>query len=509
MLVEDAAAHWPDRTHLLVDGASYTFADTARRVAAARASLLRAGIASGDVVALLAETSADGVAAWLGIVTAGAIVIGLNPALSPVELDGLLRQSGARLLLHDEETAGIAKTLTAQVGMLALSVGSLQTGPDDALCPLPAADDICVLVNTSGTTSAPKLVMHAHESCILAAEGFVAWMGLTGEDRMFTCLPLFHINASIYSLLGSLAGGVGLAMVPRFSASRFWQQVRETGATQFNGIGAMIEILMAQAPSAAERDHLVKLCYSVPAQPESRHREIEQRFGFRLISGYALSESPYGTVWRLDDPPRYGSAGRLRQHPVLGVINEARLVDEVGREVAVGEPGELLLRSPAVTRGYYNNPEATAQALRDGWLYTGDLLRRDEDGYFYFVSRKKDVIRRRGEILAAAEVEDVLLDHPSIAEAAVVGVPSKLSDEEIKAFVVLRPAAAASAADIAAWCRQRLARFKLPRYIEFVDSLPRTPTMRIQKQLLSRERTSREHDLDTASDGRTRARSQR
>jgi len=351
-------------------------------------------------------------------------------------------------------------------------------------------------MNTSGTTGAPKLVMQTHRTYVLAAQGFTWWLGLTEQDRLMTALPLFHSNALVYSVLGSLAAGASLVLLPRFSATTFWEQARRYRATQFNAIGAIVEILMRQPPLPDDARHNVRLCYSAPALAKDRHLQFEHRFGLRLIVGYGLSESSYGTIWPLDGPPPYESMGKLRQHPRLGEINQARVVNSEDKDVAPGEVGELLLRNPAIMKGYFGLQQQTADVLRDGWLHTGDLVRADRNGVFYFVARKKEVIRRRGENLAPTEVEEALNAHPAVREAAVVGVPAELSEEDVKAFVVYTGAICPEPEELRSWCAQRLAPFKVPRYIEFVDTLPRTPTARIARHLLPRERTAAEYDAD-------------
>ena len=300
-------------------------------------------------------------------------------------------------------------------------------------------DDLAVLIPTSGTTGRSKLVMQTHRAYVLAGEGFPYWMELTAQDRLMTSLPLFHINAPAYSVMGSLACGAGLILLPRFSASGFLDAARRHGATEFNAIGAMLEILMRQPPRPGDADTPLRLCYTGPAPPRERQEEMERRFGLRIVVGYAMSESPYGLIWPHGTRP-FGTLGAVRQHPVLGVINHARVVDDAGREVGPGGRGELLLRNPVLTRGYYGMPAETAQAFtEDGWLHTGDLVTVDPGGLYTFVARKKEVLRRRGENLSPAEVEEVLEAHPDVLECAVVGVPSELSEEEVKAFVVPAP----------------------------------------------------------------------
>jgi crotonobetaine/carnitine-CoA ligase len=329
----------------------------------------------------------------------------------------------------------------------------------------------------------------------MAGEGFPWWMELTADDRLMTSLPLFHINAPAYSVLGSVAARAGLVLLPRFSPSTFLDSARRSGATEFNAIGAMLEMLMAQPERPDDAATPLRLAYSGPSPPEARHLEIERRLGIRLVCGYAMSESPYGTIWPRGTRP-FGTLGAIRQHPTLGRINEGRVMHD-GSPVAPGEVGELELRNPAIMLGYWGMPEETARVIRpDGWLRTGDLVHENPDGTYTFVGREKEIIRRRGENLSPAEVEDALTTHPAVAEVAVVGVPSELTDEEVKAFVVLSSGAGEDPASLHAWSAGRLTRFKVPRYIEIVAELPHTPTGRVAKHRLPRDRTPAEWDAE-------------
>jgi crotonobetaine/carnitine-CoA ligase len=252
---------------------------------------------------------------------------------------------------------------------------------------------------------------------------------------------------------------------------------------------------MRQPARPDDADNPLRLCYTGPSPTQERQLEIERRFGLRIVCGYAMSETPYGTVWARGTRP-YGTLGSIRQHPTLGEVNEGRVVRE-GHAVAAGEVGELQLRNPAVMRGYWGMPEETERVLLpDGWLRTGDLVRDNGDDTLTFIGREKEVIRRRGENVAPAEIEEVLMSHPDVLEAAVVGVPSELSEEEIKAFIVLRDAADAELPGIREWAAERLTRFKVPRYVESVADLPHTPTGRVAKHRLERERNELEIDFE-------------
>jgi crotonobetaine/carnitine-CoA ligase len=334
----------------------------------------------------------------------------------------------------------------------------------------------------------------------MAGEGFPWWMELTAGDRLMTSLPLFHINAPAYSVLGSVAARASLVLLERFSPATFLQSARRYAATEFNAIGAMIEMIMRQPEQPDDAATPLRLVYTGPAPTEARQLEIERRLGLRLVCGYALSESPYGTIWPRGTRP-YGTLGAVRQHPTLGQVNEGRVMRD-DRPVPPGEIGELELRNPAVMLGYWGMPAETARVLRpDGWLRTGDLVVENPDGTYTFVGREKEVIRRRGENLAPTEVEDALADHPDVAEVAVIGVPSDLSEEEVKAFVVPAGGASPDPAGLHSWAAGRLTRYKVPRYIEFVAELPHTPTGRVAKHQLPKNRTPEEWDKEHAQDG--------
>jgi crotonobetaine/carnitine-CoA ligase len=348
--------------------------------------------------------------------------------------------------------------------------------------------------------------MQTHRNYVLTGEGYASWVELRPGERIYVCLPLFHINAQAYAVMGAIAARGSIVLVERFCASRFWPDMVRYGVNVFNYIGSMLAVLLKRDPAPEERQHAVRLTYGGPAFPGPLRQEIEERFGLTLISGIGMSENTFGLIEPLhegrrqpDSPPwgrraagwSVGSLGKPRQHPDPRIVNEARVVDDEGREVPAGEVGELIFRNPVLMKGYYRDPEQTAETIRDGWLYTGDLVRRDEDGFFTFVDRKKDIIRVRGENVSSAEVEEALSAHPAVQEVAVVGVPSELTEEIIAAFVVPRPGEQPAAAGrnrlagrLVVWCRGRLADYKVPRYVWLVESLPKTETLRAEKPRL-------------------------
>ncbi len=518
-LVDRAAQRDPDGTWLRTVEVTLTFGQAARKAAAMAAALSDTGIGYGDLVMLTVRNTPAYLLSWLALTSIGAVSVPVNPSSSLAEIAGLIGQVEPLAVLADPELEPVIEDAIQQAGpggrrmRFILNVNRLD---DEAASAAPAdlpvasvrPDDLAVLIPTSGTTGRSKLVMQTHRAYAMAAEGFPFWMGLTAQDRLMTSLPLFHINAPIYSVLGSLSCGAGLVLLPRFSASGFIDAARRHGATEFNAIGAMLEILMRQPERPDDADNPLRLCYTGPAPERARQEEMERRFGIRIVVGYAMSESPYGLIWPPGSRP-YGTLGAARQHPYLGTINEAKVVAVDGSAesagcarpagllagLGAGETGEMLLRNPVITPGYLGMPEETAAVLTgDGWLRTGDLVTVNADGTYTFVGRRKEVLRRRGENLSPLEVEEVLDSHPAVLESAVVGVPSELTEEEIKAFVVAAPGAEVDLAELRGYAAGRLSAFKVPRFWQVIDELPRTPTARIAKHKLPAGHQPGEYD---------------
>jgi carnitine-CoA ligase len=502
-LLAAAAERDPGGAWLRADHAEpLTFAGAVSRVTALAGVLGDAGVRRGDLVMVTARTTPPYLLCWLALTTMGAVAVTVNPRSAAPELAGLVGQVRPRALITDAgleslvDDAGVGDL--PELGVLDCDwlVGAASAeGSPGRLPDVVGPDDVAVLIPTSGTTGRSKLVTQTHRAYAMAGEGFPFWMELTAADRLMTSLPLFHVNAPAYSVMGSLACGAGLVLLPRFSPSGFLGAARRHGATEFNAIGAMLEMLMNQPPQPDDADTPLRLCYNGPAPERERQLEIERRFGITIVNGYAMSESPYGLIWARGTRP-YGTLGSVRQHPVLGTINEVRVVAEDGSVMGDGQTGEIELRNPVLTPGYWNMPEETAALFHDGWLRTGDLATVGSDGNYTFVGRKKEVLRRRGENLSPLEVEEVLAAHPAVAECAVVGVPSDLSEEEVKAFVVPADGAAVDFGELRSFAAARLAAYKVPRYWQLIDELPRTPTARVAKHRLPAGHQPGEYDSD-------------
>ena len=347
-------------------------------------------------------------------------------------------------------------------------------------CPLDMLDT-CMIIFTSGTTSCPKGVELTHGNLLFGGV-YGAWQcGLGPDDRLLTTMPAFHSNFQTAALMPVICAGATLVFVEKYSARRYWRQVRDHGATAIQLVAMMARTMMMQPRDPAERDHRVRSAQYYLAISDEEHDAFEERFGVRLQNCYGSTES---VCWVLTDLPfgeRWPSVGK----PGLGYEVEIR---EEGRTLPAGEVGEIAVRGErgvALMKGYYADAEATARAVdADGWYLTGDKGYRDEDGWFYFVDRKSNMIKRAGENISASEVEDVLAGHPAVAEAAVIGVPDPVRDQAVKAFVMLERGMEATVEELAEHCACRLADYKVPTIVEIVEDLPRTSVGKVAKKLL-------------------------
>ena len=486
------------RTLLWYEGRQTSYADFARRVDAAARALAARGIGAGDRVGAMATNSTDYVVLLFALARLSAILVPVNPEFGPQEGGYILQHAGVRAVAVVpaalEAARAAAQSLARPAWFFMLEGGSegvprldelIAASPSRALPPEPAPETTCLMLYTSGTTGFPKGVMHSQRSFVMAGEGFVARMWLQPEDRLLCVLPMFHINALFYTIAGTLAAGASVALVPKFSASQFWHTAVASGATQANIIAAVGNILARRPRSEFAPNHRLRVVYGAPISPDLE-RVFREEFGVpMLIEGYGMTEIPGACNNPYDGEKRPLSMGQAATHPDRTVkFAELRVVDDEGRDLPDGTEGELWVRTPILMQGYYKDPAQTAAAMHDGWFATGDLVRRDADGYYYFVARKKDIIRRRGENISGAEIDRVAGDHPAVVQCAAIPVPAELGEDEILLAVVRKPGAELSVQEIADWCAQRLAPIKVPRYVAFVDSLPQTATHRVAKFML-------------------------
>ncbi|MFJ8025416.1 AMP-binding protein [Streptomyces sp. NPDC096311] len=472
------------------DGATFTFAQLRERIEKF-AGFLAPRVSVGERVALAVGNRAEYLIAYFGIVLARATVVTMGPDIGPVDAALMVDDAGCRWAVAEGRAARVLGDLVGR-GPLEDVLEVLDGEPDglehhcrDAT-PLPLADAACEIDDvidigyTSGTTGMPKALGGDHSEPLRYVDLILRTRPLGPDDRILVSVQ-FHYGDGFYLTLASWHSGVPVVVMRKFSVSRFWAVAKEFAITQIYTIGAIPDLLLTAPPSAAERDHRIT-CAQAVGVPADRHRELNERFGFPWREIYGSSES--GPALSMPDhvAERYVGTGAIGvPYPDI----EARLVHVHGVVVEGAGQGELQMRGAIVFTGYLANPDATREVLDDGWLRSGDLVRRDEDGMYYFVGRLKELIRRGGQNIAPAEVEAVLRLHPAVVDTAVVPVEDTLRGEEVLAYVQVHEDAEVEAAELVAFCEERLARFKVPRYIHLrTEPFPRTASQRIPKNQL-------------------------
>ena len=504
-----AAARWPDRAALVFDETdeTLTFSALAARVDRVAAALACTGIGRGDRVAIMLPNRLEWPLAWLGLVRIGAVMVPVNTGYRSADAGFVLRHAGVRAVVTLRELVPLLVDVRADIGTTfaihcvdgvadgdAIDFTGLME-PHVADAPPAVEVDPHTLVNvqyTSGTTGEPKGCMLSH-SWFMRFAWRVATLhdGLEETDTILTSQPFHYVDPQ-WNLAVALLSGATLVVLDRFHPSTYWDRVRAHRVTWFYCLGVMPKLMLNIPPSPLDREHSVKRV-TCSAIPRADHAAIEARWGVPWYEAFGMTESGLDIAVDLADHDEVVGTGCIGT-PMPG--REARVVDADDRPVPAGTPGELVLRGVGLMDGYYRNPAATADAFRNGWLHTGDVVRCDERGRFHYLSRMKDMIRRSGENIAAAEVEEVIMRHPGVRLAAVLAVEDDLRGEEVMAYVV--PDVTVPRADVgpevlSVFCAERLARFKVPRYWKYRDDLPRTPSERIRKEALRAE-----HDDPTA-----------
>jgi crotonobetaine/carnitine-CoA ligase len=506
-LLEERAREDGERPFLVMaDGVRLGFAEFNERVNQVAHGLEGIGVGRGDRVAIMLPNSLEFLLASYALKKVAAVEVAINTEFRGAGLAHTLNLTGAELLISSRE---LLEPLGAVRGELEhIRRVALCGGAADGERHLPGLDidDFAALVSnrgddpgheiadtelasvlfTSGTTGRSKGCMLSHRYAVRTGEVIADRLGLRADDCLYCPFPLYHVDAAFLTVVPALVLGARAAIGRRFSASGFWDEVREFEATVFDFMGATLTILWKQDRREDDADNPVRLAWGVP-MPRWRE-EFEERFGLRLAHAYGLTDGGMPAWEDVDGGEPFGSCGKPT-HPY-----EVRIHDENDDEVPRGEVGEIVIRGlepDVVMKGYWGMPEATVETFRNFWLHTGDLGRMDADGHLYFEGRIKDAIRRRGENISAQEIEEVLQEHPAVQEGVAVGVPSELTEEDVKAFIVLRPGESLEADELREFCRERMAKFMVPEYIEFVDEIPKTPTGKPAKyKLLERERAA-------------------
>jgi carnitine-CoA ligase len=507
MLREGAERHG-ERPLLRFDGLERSFVGVRDAVAAAAGTLAEAGIVRGDRVAMMCENRIELLDLMLGCAWLGAVAVPLNTALRGDQLRHQLVNSGARVLAIDTALLEVLDVVEAPPALEAVwaldGVPAAVPSGYSVLEPPPAGaavdpapvgpGDTGAILYTSGTTGPAKGVQCPHAQFywwgILMGEVFE----LTEDDVLYTCLPLFHTNA-LNAFVQALLAGATFHLGPRFSASRFWTRCAEAGATVTYVLGAMVNILMSRPEGPEDRAHKVRVALA-PATPPDLFERFGERFGLQLLEGYGSTEAN-GVLFSNLHHQRPGYMGPVR----AGF--DAIVADDQDRELPDGVDGELLLRNGppfAFATGYFGMPEKTVEAWRNLWFHTGDRVVREPDGWFRFVDRIKDTIRRRGENISSFEVEQALLSHPAVSAAAAFPVASEMAEDEVAAAIILEEGETLEPEELMRHCEPRLAYFAIPRYVRIVEELPQTANGKVRKSVL-REAGVLEGDWDREAVG--------
>ncbi|MDF1730067.1 MAG: AMP-binding protein [Minwuia sp.] len=480
----------PDETFVIFeDGETWSYAEALQRVLRAAAGLRALGVRQGDHVLSWQPNGREAVLTWFGLNMLGAVYVPVNTSYRGGLLEHVVSLSDARLMvvhpqlmprLADVDVGVLSDLVVTGAEAEMPTMSGLENHPFSLLESAEPLDEVIevapwdtqYIIFTSGTTGPSKAVLSSYiQAHSMACE---AYDFLSGDDRVLVNLPLFHVGGTIF-LYVMLAKGGSCVVEDSFRTDGFWESVRRNGVTSTCLVGAMTPFLLKLPASNRDRDHPMRSIVTIPWNEDSL--ALGQRYGIDMYTGFNMTEisSP---ITSEANPPKIGTCGTARE----GV--EVRVVDENDCEVAPGVVGELIVRTDrpwAMNHGYYKNPEATAKAWRNGWFHTGDGFRYDEQGYFYFVDRIKDAIRRRGENISSFEVESEVTQFPAIREAAAIPVPSELNEDEVMVVVAPSPGETIDPEALFRFLEPRMAHFMLPRYVRIVEDLPKTPTQKIQK----------------------------
>jgi crotonobetaine/carnitine-CoA ligase len=515
IILADKVDRIPDKVCLLWEDKRYTFADIDAMTNRYANGFLESGVSKGDHVAVLMSNCPEFFGVIWGLGKIGAVAVPINTAAKGEMLKYFVDQSDSSFVVIDSDSCERIKDISVDITKVRAYFyhsEKLKSGIDFNIpnskiidfevlensknnrpsLDLVSYDDIHLIMYTSGTTGPSKGVMSPHSQGHAVGMSVAQNYGYRSDDVLFTCLPLFHGNALWYTCYAALWSDAAIALAPRFSASNFWNDIRRMGATQFNSLGAMTNIIWKIPPGPQDLDHKLRQCMTVPV-PKEIHTEMQERYHLTLTSVYAMTENFAVTLFTPDDPvEKVGSAGKSRGQAMIKIVDDER------KPVGVNEVGEICIMPTSnglMMKCYYKMPEATAREFQEGWFYTGDRGYLDEDGYLFFVDRKKESIRRRGENISAYEVELIISRHPSILEVAAIPVSSELSEDDVMVYIVLKTGEALTHAEVVHFAAENMSYFMVPRFVEFIPELPKTSSEKLEKYKLIKSAKERREEL--------------
>ncbi|WP_179295440.1 ATP-dependent acyl-CoA ligase [Bacillus sp. FJAT-45350] len=486
-LLKHNVSTYPSKTFLRFKDKQYTYLETNQEANKVANFLKTVGVKKGDHVALLLKNSPDFLFIWFGIAKLGAVMVPINYHIKGESLEYILDHSDSSIAIVEpafvEQTKAVAdKELTIISLEDIRSAKDLENTQRDEV-PLRQEDPMSIIY-TSGTTGLPKGVVLPHFSYVNTAANFLNEIAdINEEDILYTCLPLFHCNAQQLSVMGTMLAGAQLALSEKFSASKFWSEIHHYQATIFNYIGSILTVLYKQPYSKFEINNTITKTFG-GAAPKEIWAEFEDRFDIKVMEGFGLTETATVCLCNPTDDVRLGSIGK----PLSNV--EVKIFDENEKEAPPNTEGQICVRElkpHTIFKGYYKMPDKTEEAMKGGWFHTGDRGTQDENGYFYFKDRMKDCIRYRGENISSYEIERIINKHPDVKESAAIGVPSELSEEDVKVILVPQENKTIDFPAFIRYCEDRMAYYMVPRYVEIKDTLPKTATERVQKYELRNE----------------------
>jgi len=507
--LEEKARKNKDRIFLYFENMEISYAEMNRKANRIANGLAELGVEKGENVCLLLPNCPEYFYLWFGLSKIGAVEVPINIHYKGHMLEYILNNSEAKILVVDKvflDNVEAIKNRLKNIKQIVLfsknsfdetelhgvrtrlpwfritSYQSLFDHSEETPSVKVKYSDPFAIMYTSGTTGPSKGVILPHNYALAAfPEPMQKYLGVTSRDVFYNCWPMFHVTAQIEVAMVAFMADGQCALVDRFSASRFWDDVRRYGCTRFSYMGPVIAILMKQDEKPDDGENPMEVGFGVPT-PKPIHQAFEDRFGVKLCEPYGSTDIGFATLNHLQDyKVGQGTCGK----PIDTF--DVTIFDDDDNELPPGKVGEIVVRPKKpyiMLLGYYNMPEVTVEAFRNFWFHTGDFGYRDEDGYFYFMGRKKDAIRRRGENISSQEVEEIIDQCPEVAKSAVIGVPSELGEEDVMAVIKLKKDAITTPEDILDFCQDKMAYFMLPRYIEFIDEFPLTPTNKIEKYKL-------------------------